>query len=251
MASLNEFLASVRGEGLMRTNRFAVLFSLPPAVGVSLGSAQLRKVLLYCDSVKVPGLTFATAEAKTYGEIREMPYQRIFEPIEMTFYVDNSMAVKQLFDSWLAAVINPTTRTVNYYHDYVTDITISIYDIDEKARYEVNAYQCYPKTVSSVQLDYANKDNMKLSVSLLSKYWDSDLLQSSGVSPNVVSGGLASFGQGISSLLGSLGRSPSAIPTNYFTNFNSYQSGLQSFEQGRSPLFTSDVPSVGRGGSFF
>ena len=92
---------------------------------------------------------------------------------------------------------------------------------------------------------------MKLSVSLLSKYWDSDLLQSSGVSPNVVSGGLASFGQGISSLLGGLGRSPSAIPTNYFTNFNSYQSGLQSFEQGRSPLFTSDVPSVGRGGSFF
>lgn len=250
MASLNEFLSSVRGEGLMRTNRFAVMFSLPNAVGNSLGSAQLRKVLLYCDSIKIPGLTFATAEAKTYGEIREMPYQRIFEPIDMTFYVDNSMAVKQLFDSWLASVINPGTRTVNYYSDYVTDINISIYDIDEKARYEVNAYQCYPKTVSSIQMDYANKDNMKLSVSMVSKYWDSNALQTVGGIPSNTSTGIASsFGQGISSIFG-LGNSTTAIPNNYFTNFNSYQTGIQSFEQGRAPLFTSDVPSIGAGGSF-
>ena len=173
MTTLNQFLASVKGEGLMRTSRFSVL--LTPPASVSLGAANdLRKVLLYCDQVNLPGLSFATAEAKTYGEIREMPYQRLFEPIQLSFYVDNAMNVKKLFDSWLAAVIDPGTRQINYYRDYITDMTISVYDVSDKSRYEVTAYQCYPKSVSAIQMDYAGKDVMKISVNMIFKYWESN-----------------------------------------------------------------------------
>lgn len=249
MPSINEFLGAVRNEGLMRTNRFAVYFSLPNAMGANLGSTDLRKVLLYCDQVKVPGLNFATAEAKTFGEIREMPYQRVFENIELSFYVDNSMSVKLLFDNWLAAVINPGSRTINYYNDYISDMVISIYDINENSRYQVTAYQCYPKTVSSIQMDYSNKDNMKLTVTFVSKYWDSLAIQNApGVSPNTPSSLGGAFGQGIAALGNLLGGTPQAIPNTYFTNFNSYQTGIQSFENGRSSLFTSDTASTGQGG---
>jgi hypothetical protein len=252
MATLNEFLGSVRGEGLMRTNRFAVYFSLPAAMNTNLGSTNLRKVLLYCDQVKVPGLTFATAEAKTYGEVREMPYQRIFENIEMSFYVDNSMSVKLLFDNWLSAVINPGSRTLNYYNDYISDINISIFDINENARYTVTAFQCYPKTVSAIQMDYAGKDTMKLTVTFVSKYWQSGQVQSPvGVSQNTPSSLGGIFGQGISAIGSILGGSPQPIPNTYFTNFNSYQTGIQSFEQGRSSLFASDTASTGQGGRLF
>jgi hypothetical protein len=244
MASIKEFVGSVAREGLMRNNRFSVLLSVPPAVSLGI---DLRKVLLYCDSVTLPGLSIATAEAKTYGEVREMPYQRVFENIPMTFYVDNSMHVKLLFDTWLAAVINPGTREVNYYRDYVTDMSISVYDVNDKSRYEVTCYQCYPKSVSAVQMDYANKDVMKLTVNMVSKYWESYAAQSGG-SGTKTAGVSTLFGQTLNGALGSLLGDSTKIPSTYFTNFNSFQTGVQSFENSRAPLFTSSPFATGIGG---
>lgn len=229
MASLNEFLGNIKGEGLMRSSRFSVFFNLPSLVARGLYSTNLRKVLLYCDTVNLPGLSFATAEAKTFGEIREMPYQRLFETVTMTFYMDNAMSIKLLFDSWMAAVINPDTRTANYYNDYITDINVTVFDVKDNSRYQVNMYQCYPKSIGAIQMDYANKDVMKMSVTMIVKYWESTASQQV-VTP-----------QGIGD--------PMAIPSNYFTNFNSFQTGIQSFENGRLPLFTSASQSTGFGGS--
>ena len=245
MASIREFVGTVANEGLMRNNRFSVLLTVPPAVSVGI---DVRKVLLYCDSVTLPGLSLATAEAKTYGEVREMPYQRVFENIPMTFYVDNSMHVKTMFDTWLAAVINPGSREVNYYRDYVTDMTISVYDVNDKSRYEVTCYQCYPKSISAIQMDYANKDVMKITVNMVSKYWESYATQTATATGGAGSGITTLFGKAINGALGSLLGDSTKIPTTYFTNFNSFQTGVQSFENARSPLFTSSSFDTGFGG---
>ena len=229
MATINEFLGTIRGEGLMRSSRFSVFFNLPPMITQGGYTTNLRKVLLYCDTITLPGLSFATAEAKTFGEIREMPYQRLFENVTMTFYMDNSMNVKLLFDSWMASVINPGTRVANYYNDYITDINVTVFDINDNSRYQVNLYQCYPKSIGAIQMDYANKDVMKMSVNMIVKYWESTASQQIATP----------FGMG----------DPMAIPSNYFTNFNSFQTGVQSFENGRLPLFTSANQSTGFGGS--
>ena len=37
------------------------------------------------------------------------------------------------------------------------------------------------------------------------------------------------------------------IPDTYYTNFNQYQTGYNSFEQGRASLFSSETASVGQG----
>lgn len=220
MAKLNDFVGSIKREGLMRTNKFSVMLSIPPAVIQGSYTTDLRKVLLYCDTINLPGQSFATAEAKTFGEIREMPYQRLFEPITMTFFVDNSMNVKLLFDAWLGAVVNPQTRNVSYYKDYITDMTISVQDINEKSRYQLQAYQCYPKSVSSIQMDYASKDVMKLTVAMVCKYWESN-----------------------STAQATQDSSIQKIPSTYFTNFNSFQTGVQSFTNNRNTL----LPNLGTG----
>jgi len=202
MARLNDFVGSIAREGLMRTNRFSVMFSIPQAVSRGSYTTDLRKVLLYCDTINIPGQSFATTEAKTFGEIREMPYQRLFEPITMTFFVDNSMNVKLLFDAWLAAIIDPGSRSVNYYKDYISTITISLQDINEKSRYQIIAYECYPKSVSSIQMDYASKDVMKVTVTMVSKYWESNSIMQTSQDSSI-----------------------DKIPNKYFTNFNSFQLG--------------------------
>lgn len=172
---LSNFVASVKTKGLMTSNRFRVEFSLPPALANSKNSynytGDLRTVLMYCDSVPLPGMSISTQQARTYGEFREMPYERLFDNITLSFYVDNSMDSKSLFDSWINSIQDPVTRQFNYYNEYITDMTIYVQDKSDKDKYKVKLYECYPKSISPIQMDYGSKDVMKLQVSINYKYW--------------------------------------------------------------------------------
>lgn len=243
MATLNEFISQVAGEGLMRTSRFAVSFALPAGIGTGKYNSDLRKILLYCDNVNLPGLNIETTSAKTFGEVREMPYQKQFDNINMGFYVDNGMSVKLLFDAWMEAIQDPTTRTFNYYKDYTTDITVDVFDVSDKSRYQVTLFQAYPKLLNPVQMDYAGKDVMKLTVSMNYKYWQSFATTGSAKGSSSLSN--ATRGSGL--LNGGLLGDALKIPDTYFTNFDGFQTGFNSFEQGRSSLFSSETASTGRG----
>lgn len=164
---IQQFVASVKQGALARTNRFAVMFT-PPA-GVN--SSPLIKTLLFCETVQLPGANFSTVQNRSFGEFREVPYEKLYEQITMTFYVDNDMAVKNLFDEWQGCIYDPITRTFGYYNDYTTNMTIEVQDINDNTRYEVTLYEVYPKTISSISLDNNSKDVMKLSVGMQYKYW--------------------------------------------------------------------------------
>lgn len=164
---INQFIAQVKAGAMARSNRFAVLFT-PPA-GVS--PANLQNILLFCDTVQIPGINYSTVQNRTFGEFREVPYERLYDAINMTFYVDVDMKVKTLFDNWINVVQNPNTRTFNYYNNYISNMIIEVQDINDNTRYEVVLYECYPKNIGAVSLDQSNKDPMKLSVTMQYKYW--------------------------------------------------------------------------------
>jgi hypothetical protein len=165
--TIERFIAEVKANSLARTNRFAVLFD-PPA-GVS--SSDLNSILLFCDTIQLPGLNYSTVQNRTFGEFREVPYEKLFEAINMTFYVDCNMKVKTLFDNWVNVIQHPETRAFNYYSQYISDMTIEVQDTLDNTRYEVKLRECYPKTISAIQLDNANKDLMKLNVTMQYKFW--------------------------------------------------------------------------------
>jgi hypothetical protein len=167
---IQEFVSQVKSGGLARTNRYAVLFT-PPA-GVS--SASLQKIMLFCDQVQLPGANFSTVQNRTFGEFREVPYEKIYDNINMSFYVDTDMKVKELFDNWQTIISNPLTRTYNYYNNYITNMVIEVQDLNDKTRYSVTLWECYPKTIGSIQLDYNSKDVMKISVGMQYKYWTAE-----------------------------------------------------------------------------
>jgi hypothetical protein len=221
MAKLNDFISSVAGEGLMRTSRFAVRFNLPNAMPAGNYTSSLRKILLYCDNVNLPGINLETSQAKTFGEFREVPFNKLFDNINMGFYVDNAMTVKLLFDNWMGAVQNPNTRNFNYYNDYITDIAIDVFDVANNNRYTVTLYQCYPKAINPVQMDYAGREVMRMSVSMNYKYW-----KSSGTGNNVKTVQPNGVLNQVNKFLGDAIK----IPQTYFTNFNQFQNSVQSFE---------------------
>lgn len=185
--NISDFVGQI-SNGLARSNRFIVNLTPPSAIAQNMfngstgtqnsidmrtGSdySKLQRILLLCDSAQLPGITLNTAQIRTFGEIREIPFEQNYEPITLTFYVDAEMNVKKLFDMWMMSTQIKDTRKFNYYDSYTTKMSVYVQDMEENNRYIVDLYEAYPKTVSAVQVDYANRDIMKLSVTMMYKYW--------------------------------------------------------------------------------
>lgn len=172
MATLDQFIGKIKSGGLMQTARYTVI--IPDSTnGHLLG--------LYCDQVQLPGLNVGTSANTTWGESREVPYTRMFDNLTMSFYVDNGMNIKKFFDNWLWFIQNPNDKTFKYYNEYTSSIQVIVEDLEGIGRYSIMLRECYPKTVSAIQLDYASKDIiMKLSVTFAYKYWEPVTLDNEG-----------------------------------------------------------------------
>lgn len=173
MSNISDFIAEIKTQGLARTNRFAVMFSTPN----NENPAALKKAMLFCDQVQLPGMSYGTTQNRTFGESREVPYERLFDQCQISFHVDRDMKIKQIFDDWMMAIQNPITRTFNYYNEYTTTMSIEVQDIANNTRYEVTLYEVYPKSMSQIQLDTSSKDTMKLQVTFQYKYWISSTIE--------------------------------------------------------------------------
>lgn len=164
---INDFITQIKTTGLARTNRFAVEMS-PPSIS---NPNNIKTMLLFCDQANLPGANYVTTPSRTYGEVRELPYDKTFDNLSMTFYVDRGMHVKQIFDEWQAQIQDPYTRSFNYYDKYISDIVITVQDINDKTQYKMKLFECYPKTITGINLDNQSKDVMKLQVTFQYRYW--------------------------------------------------------------------------------
>lgn len=177
---ISDFVGKI-SNGLAKSNRFIVNLTPPSIVsynmsgqgGANIDNTRLQNILLLCDSTQLPGISLNSAPIRTFGEVREIPYELTYEPITLTFFVDAEMNVKKLFDLWINATLIKDTRKFNYYDSYTSPLKIYVQDMEENNRYIVELFEAYPKTVSAVQLDYANKDIMKMQVTMMYKYWRS------------------------------------------------------------------------------
>lgn len=175
--NISDFVSEIGKSGLARSNRYSVEMQLPK-IANNFNSNDYRKMLLLCEAIQLPGLNVNTAQIRTFGEVREMPYEFNYDPIQLSFYVDGDMIIKGIFDEWIKGIQNGNTRTFNYYKDYIAPyISVYVEDLTDEQKYVTNIYEAYPKSVSAVQMGYDQKDVMKMTVSFAYKYWDSTVIK--------------------------------------------------------------------------
>ena len=166
-----EFIANLKAVGLPTASRFYVM--LPNASNT---------LCMMVDQCSLPGLTLMTTEMRTFGEVREAPYGITYPPVQISTIVDNNSEAKIYFENWANLVFDRETRTSGYYkgsgkiEGYAKDIDIVLTDKGDTPIYKVRLYEAFPKTVSDIQLDYSNKDIIRLQVSLAYRYWKRDEL---------------------------------------------------------------------------
>ena len=176
MSKLTDFIGQLTS-GIARTNRYSVEITLPQLVGQNIHISNVYKMQLLCDSVAIPSLNVNTVQIRTFGEVREMPTEFNYDPIQLSFYVDGDMQIKHIFDTWIKSVQNGSRRTFNYYNEYICpQMFIYVEDLQDNKVYKVAVYEAWPKTVNAVTMSYEQKDVMKLTVSMMFKWWETALV---------------------------------------------------------------------------
>lgn len=237
MSKLNEFIAGVRS-GMAKNAHFEVELNLPPALtNLEPLKSNMRKVLLFCDQAPLPGYSFGSNQVRSYGEFREVPYEKLYEQVQLSFYVDADMHVKALFDRWAELIQSPVTRDFSYYNNYTTDqIRIFVKDTLDNARYMCVLNKAYPKIIAPIQMDYASKDVMKLQVTFTYEFATFVQLGVSNSNtemfvPMSTNQSIGNYNYGypsqqvynnLQNVQNDLNR-VSQIPNDYFNNFAAYQ----------------------------
>jgi hypothetical protein len=173
MPNLQEFISNVKNNGLQKQNRFEVNIyrgSLSSGVGVK-DTDSGRFISLLSDNVSVPGMNFSSNPVFTFGEPREVVYNRNFDPATLTVYGDAQMKSREYFDEWQSSVMNPVTRTVSYYADYIRQVEIRHLDLEGNTRYRLTLHEAYPKAISPYELGNDNNTILRISVQLQFKFY--------------------------------------------------------------------------------
>jgi hypothetical protein len=106
-----------------------------------------------------------------------------------------------------------------------------MFNNDGRSVYGVKLFECYPKQMQAVTLDYAAKETLKVNISMNYKYWRSstisDVTQGSTIQDNNRFNNLGSDfsnmdGFSTRSLFSQV-NSAFEIPDNYFSDFGGYQ----------------------------
>lgn len=165
---LDTFRSSFTDE-LAKPSKFDVRITLPG----KLSSLLSTETLSYrCEMAALPGRTMETADLRIYGPSEKMPHRTSYDDITLTFIVTDAMVERQAFDAWLD-LINPSSNwNIEYKKNYVSDITITQYDLKGDASYSVQLFEAYPLVVNQLDLDWSNEALYhKLAVVFTYRYW--------------------------------------------------------------------------------
>ena len=182
---LNDVLSEFRSnEGYSRPNRYEVLIYPPLAKGTGLNAAHaggiestknMRKVALHCESVTLPGRNLSSAEdTNTYGPVRSIVEGVSFaESVPLVFHASSDLMERKFFERWQENSYNTTNWNVGYYWDYIGAVDIWLLDINEQKRYGLRLQECFPKTISQIDLSGAELNTVaKITVEMNFRYWE-------------------------------------------------------------------------------
>jgi hypothetical protein len=171
--SLENFKASVLGEGLAKTNRFEVRI-IPPA-GFDDAFTYSRKASLYCETASFPLLNVTTKQHRIYGPAYQRPVTSEYggEGIPLTFHLDQKMDIKVYFDNWIQNVVNRNTYNVAYQDEYTGEIELYQLDSQENETYGIKLLEAFPRSINLLELNNSSQNQThRLTVLFAYRKWE-------------------------------------------------------------------------------
>jgi len=137
---------------------------------------------MYCNEASLPGNSFATTEMTTDfpGVSQKFPYRKIYNDLQLTFYVDSSYSVIKFFEDWMSYIASPygsgraiaeefghSSFKFNYPDYYKCNIFVAKFNKDQSLNNKI-AYRfvnAFPIDITSMPVSYDSSDVLRCSVS--------------------------------------------------------------------------------------
>ena len=164
--SITRMMANVKSSGLFSRPYLYYVFITPPKTLLGVDVGNIRGVMLNCNACSIPGFTMATKEHKPYCLKREYVYEKLFDTMQMSFYLSEEMHEHNFFNSWMSTMWD--RGRVNWYRDYVS--TIEIFQCsgtkpgksnDLPVMMKVKLIDAYPKVIGALPLGYATAGSIQ------------------------------------------------------------------------------------------
>jgi hypothetical protein len=155
---------------LHRPSKYTVEF-----IGAPVPIVQQGMPATTAESVTFPGRGIASVERRTFGPLREMPYERLYTgDVEIVFAHDVEYTRSQL-EQWMDKIISPEDVINPEYFKYAAEIRISI-ESETTGTMSIGnlpsddmvvcVREAWPKSINPIQLSYGMVDEyVKMSVS--------------------------------------------------------------------------------------
>lgn len=155
MANIDQFRAQLVGGGA-RPSQFQVMLTFPTWVqseypGVAVNSSFLIK------TASLPASNIQPIDVPFRGRVAKIAGERTFENWNVIIMNDNNFLIRNALEFWSKGILNHATTNGRIEpRSYIADLTVDQLDRNDEVLKQYKFYNCYPQTVSEIQLDYGN-----------------------------------------------------------------------------------------------
>ena len=180
--SVNEFMSKADNLGsLARKNKFTVeiispkaLRGAPQMAKKNPGSVKPGTIEFLVSGVSLPGKSYATTTHRMYGFGLQVPYEAIYEPVQLTFMNTTDYSPRTFFEDWMSNIARIKSYNMHYYKDFISTVKIHAYDDQDRKRYSCELVESYPKSMSSIEMGWDSMDVQTFTVDIQYSWWISD-----------------------------------------------------------------------------
>lgn len=169
--------------GVQKPTLFNVTIPMPPVLQLLYSTGtETQDLSMLCFATQIPGPQIDTKPVRRYGYglPEDMPFNTVFTPVELIFIGDGESYIINFFRTWQRSIqehssegiintppsIGPNRTTVNmlpylfnYKDDYVTALSINLYDTTTKLVDKVYLREAYPVNIQNIDLSWENTNN--------------------------------------------------------------------------------------------
>ena len=131
-----------------------------------------------CETAEMPGRGFQNIDMRYYGPSFKLPFQSVYEDINLTFLCRSESFEREFFDNWMELINPSNTFDFNYRDQYRADVDIfKISDYSDgsidgaKATYSFSLLNAFPILVNPQPVTWADDQFLRLGVSFTYHWW--------------------------------------------------------------------------------
>jgi len=194
--NLGDFVSEVATRGMAKPNRYEVIITPPPCVlnfntnqslsaqntsgayttQKNLGPRVPARVSVFCEQAQLPPSRIITSQQRIFGPPSFHPQAADYggDNFSLTFGLDKWYTIKEFFDTWIDGIVSRETNTAYYQSNYLTTMTVSQLDEEDRRHYTAAFEDVFPIAVNPIQLGAdMNNQVSKLVVTFCYRRWRS------------------------------------------------------------------------------